>query len=100
MDAVLVEMGMVLAMLIFKIMSRKFVVHTYKDWHQSITFKNIFEAPNSMPRLKLRVCNNKHLGTIFYFFIAEKVNKAKQNTSVVKNIIFLCARRFLNGIIP
>ena len=45
-----------------------------------------------------RLCQKKLYN--FRFFIAEKVNKAQQNTPVVKNIIFLCARRFLNGIIP
>ena len=36
--------------------------------------------------------------TIFVFYW-EKVNKAQQQHSVAKNIIFLCVRRFLNGII-
>ena len=36
----------------------------------------------------------------FRFLIVEKVNKAQQQHSGGQNIIFLCARRFLNGIIP
>ena len=36
----------------------------------------------------------------FQSLIAEKVNKTQQQHSGGQNIIFLCVRRFLNGIIP
>ena len=37
---------------------------------------------------------------LFLFFIAKKVTKHSNNTPVAKNILFLCARRFLHGINP
>ena len=45
-----------------------------------------------------RLCQKKLYN--FQSLIAEKVNKAQQQLSGGQNIIFLCVRRFLNGIIP
>ena len=45
-----------------------------------------------------RLCQKKLYN--FQSLIAEKVNKAQQHHSDGQNIIFLCVRRFLNGIIP
>ena len=45
-----------------------------------------------------RLCQKKLYN--FQFLFAEKVNKAQQQHSGGQNIIVLCLRRFLNGIIP
>ena len=45
-----------------------------------------------------RLCQKKLYN--FQFLFAEKVNKAQQQHSGGQNIIVLCVRRFLNGIIP
>ena len=43
-----------------------------------------------------RLCQKK----LYNFQFVEKVNKAQQQNSGGQNIIILCVRRFLNGIIP
>ena len=45
-----------------------------------------------------RLCQKKLYN--FQFLILEKVNKAQQKHNGGQNIISLCVRRFLNGIIP
>ena len=52
-----------------------------------------------MQRLyKYRLCQKKLYN--FQFLFAEKVNKVQQQHSGGQNIIVLCVRRFLDGIIP
>ena len=58
----------------------------------------ILQQSNNFLLLKqCRLCQKKLYN--FHFF-AEKVNKAQQQHSGGQNIIVLCVRRFLNGIIP
>ena len=47
---------------------------------------------------KKKIITKKKNKKVFVFFFAEKVNKPQQNTPMVKNILFLCARRFSNAL--
>ena len=64
--------------------------HNYKTVNLNTLWKTLFCH-------KYRLCQKKLYN--FQFLIAGKVNKAQQQHFGGQNIIFMCVRRFLNGII-
>ena len=75
---------------------------SYEIWYNTVHFEilNIGETKKqSQIGIEYRLCQKKKIYN-FLLLIAEKVNKAQQQSSGGQNTMFLCVRRFLNGIIP